>query len=63
MVDKSMYSRYAVGDYVKVLRGPLEGSEGQITEINTETGTVKVETVFFGRSTTVEVDFSEIDKI
>ena len=63
MVDKSMYSRYDIGDLVKVLRGPLEGSEGHITEINTDTGTVKVETVFFGRSTVVEVDFSEIDKI
>ncbi len=63
MVDKSMYSRYEVGDLVKVLRGPLEGSEGHITEINADTGTVKVETIFFGRSTVVEVDFSEIDKI
>lgn len=63
MVDKSMYSRYEIGDLVKVLRGPLEGSEGHITEINSDTGTIKVETVFFGRSTVVEVDFSEIDKI
>lgn len=63
MVDKSMYSRYGVGDLVKVIHGPLEGSEGHILEIDTETGIVKVETVFFGRSTTVDVEFSEIDKI
>ncbi len=63
MVDMNMYSRYEVGDFVKVLRGPLEGSEGPIVEINTEAGIVKVETVFFGRATTVEVDFSDIDKI
>lgn len=63
MVDKSMYSRYDVGDLVKILRGPLEGGEGHITEINSDNGTVKVETVFFGRSTIVEVDFSDIDKI
>lgn len=63
MVDKSMYSRYEVGDLVKVLRGPLEGSEGQIVSIDIEAAIVKVETVFFGRSTTVEVDFSDIDKV
>lgn len=63
MVDDSMYDRYEVGDYVKVLRGPLEGSEGRIQNIDTNTGLVKVETVFFGRATIVEVEFSEIEKI
>ncbi len=63
VVDDSMYSRYEIGDYVKVLRGPLEGSEGRIESIDTETGIVQVSTVFFGRATTVEVEFSEIEKI
>lgn len=63
MVDDSMYDRYEIGDYVKVLRGPLEGSEGRIKNIDTGTGLVKVETVFFGRATLVEVEFSEIEKI
>ena len=63
MVDESMYDRYKEGDLVKVIHGPLEGTEGNIISINRETGIVEVETVFFGRSTKVEVDFSEIDKI
>ncbi len=63
VVDDSMYSRYQVGDYVKILRGTLEGSEGTIEEIDTTTGMVKVGTVFFGRATSVEVEFSEIEKI
>ena len=63
MVDESMYDRYEIGDYVKILRGPLEGSEGRIESIDTETGMVQVGTVFFGRATTVEVEFSEIEKI
>lgn len=63
VVDESMYSRYEVGDYVKILRGTLEGSEGTIESIDTESGFVKVSTVFFGRSTTVEVEFTEIEKI
>ena len=63
MIDDSMYDRYSVGDLVKVIHGPLEGTEGNIVSINKETGVVEVETVFFGRSTKVEVDFSEIERI
>ena len=63
MVDASMYDRYNEGDLVKVIHGPLEGTEGNIVSINRETGVVEVETVFFGRTTKVEVDFSEIERI
>ena len=63
MIDASMYDRYNIGDLVKVIHGPLEGTEGNIVTINKETGLVEVETVFFGRSTKVEVDFSEIERI
>ena len=63
MIDESMYDRYNIGDLVKVIHGPLEGTEGNIVTIDKETGLVEVETVFFGRSTKVEVDFSEIERI
>ncbi len=63
MVDDAMYDRYALGDYVKVIHGPLETTEGKIVSINRETGVVELETVFFGRVTKAEVDFSEIEKI
>ena len=63
MVDESMYDRYNEGDYIKVIRGTLEGTEGRILSINRDTGAVEIETVFFGRTTRVEVDFSEIERI
>jgi transcriptional antiterminator NusG len=63
MVDQGMYDRYGVGDLIKVIHGPLEGTEGTIQAIDKESGVVKVETVFFGRATSVEVDFGEIEKI
>lgn len=63
MVDSSMYDRYNVGDRVKVIHGPLEGTEGTILSIDKATGACRVDTVFFGRSTPVDVDFSEIEKI
>ncbi len=63
LVDDTMFSRYNVGDYVRILRGTLEGAEGEITAINVESQSVTVQTVFFGRSTSVEVEFSDVDKI
>ena len=63
MVDEAMYDRYAEGDYVKIIHGPFQDTEGTILSIDRETGAVSVETIFFGRSTKVEVDFSQIDKI
>lgn len=63
MVDSSMYDRYNVGDNVKVIHGPLEGTEGKILSIDKTTGACRIETIFFGRATPVDVDFSEIDKI
>ncbi|MCI2110981.1 MAG: transcription termination/antitermination protein NusG [Bacilli bacterium] len=63
MVDSSMYDRYNVGDKVKVIHGPLEGTEGTILSIDKTTGACRVDTVFFGRSTPVDVEFSEIEKI
>jgi transcriptional antiterminator NusG len=63
MVDDEMFSRYVVGDLVKVISGPLENTQGKIVYIDRETHVVRLETIFFGRVTPAEVDFSEIDKI
>ena len=63
LVDESMYDRYNVGDSVKIISGPLEGTEGKIVSIDKNTGACRVDTVFFGRVTPVDVEFSEIEKI
>lgn len=63
IVDENMYDRYNVGDYIKVIKGTLEGTEGKIVSIDKDTGAVEIETVFFGRTTRVEVDFSEIERV
>lgn len=63
LVDVSMYDRYNIGDRVKVIHGALEGTEGEIISLDKDTGAVRVMTTFFGRSTPVDVDFSEIEKI
>lgn len=63
IIDESMYDRYNVGDLVKIIHGPLERTEGRILSIDRETGACRVETVFFGRPTPVDVEFAEIEKI
>jgi len=63
MIDEQMYERYSIGDLVKVIHGALEGTEGNIVSINRESGAVELETVFFGRTTKLEVEFSEIEKV
>ena len=62
-VDKTMYERYSINDYVRVIDGPLVGTEGRIIEIDRETGNVKIEAVFFGRVTTADINFALIEKV
>lgn len=63
MVDSNMYDKYNVGDQVKVVHGTFTDTEGTIKSIDKETGKVVIESIFFGKFTSVEVDFSEITRI
>ena len=63
IIDASMYEHYNIGDPVRVIRGPLEGTEGKILSIDKTTGACRVETIFFGRATPVDVEFSEIERL
>lgn len=63
VVDSSMYEDYHVGDLVKIIHGTFDGLEGKISSIDKESGTVVVQTMFFGRVTPVELEFSEIIRV
>ncbi len=54
---------YDVNDNVKIVNGPLEGFVGIVQEISKEKGKAKVLVSMFGRETSVEVEFSQIQKI
>ena len=56
-------AEFAVGESVKVISGPLSDFTGEIAEINAEAGRVKVLVSIFGRSTPVELDFIQVEKI
>lgn len=54
---------FAVGDQVRVVEGPFESFTGSIEEVNLEKGKLRVMVGIFGRSTPVEVDFSQVEKV
>lgn len=61
IIDENMFSNYKVGDHIRIISGSFENSEGTIESINSETKKVSVSILFFGRPTTIEADFFEIE--
>ena len=54
---------YTVGESVKVVDGPFKSFTGTVEDINNEKGKIKVRVEIFGRSTPVELDFLQVEKI
>lgn len=52
-----------VGQAVKVLSGPLADFDGLVSEVNAESGKVKVMLMIFGRETPVELTLDQIATI
>lgn len=52
-----------VGETVKIIEGAFAGLEGVITEIDEERDKIKANIDMFGRETSTELDFDQVDKI
>jgi transcription termination/antitermination protein NusG len=63
--DRIMKPRqnFTVGENVRIIDGPFDSFTGSIEEVNTEKGKLRVMVGIFGRSTPVEVDFLQVEKI
>ena len=48
---------------VKIIDGPFTNFSGKIDEVNTERNTLRVMVTIFGRSTPVELDFLQVEKM
>ncbi len=51
---------YDVGDVVKIIEGPLQGSLGQVEAIEPENNIVRVVVSMFGRETPVELELNQV---
>lgn len=61
-VDVDVFN-FIVGENVKINSGPFDNFKGEIEEINKEKGKVKVNVLIFGRSTPVDLQIEQIEKI
>ena len=56
-------AEFAVGEQVKVISGPLSDFTGEIAEINSEAGRIKVLVSIFGRETPADLSFDQVKKL
>ena len=54
---------YEIGEMVQVLEGPFAHFQGKVEEIDQDKGKVKVSVDMFGRETTMELDFEQVEKL
>lgn len=58
--SETFTTKFKVGDFAMVMKGPFEGNEGVISEVNEKKWLVKLTINLLWRDTPLELDFSQI---
>lgn len=59
----SIQMEFKKGDMIKVKGGSFEGFEGEVDEIDSERGTVRVIVTIFGRATPLDIEYWQVEKV
>ena len=54
---------YEKGETVNIIDGPFSNFTGTVEEVNLERSTLKIMVTIFGRSTPVELEFIQVEKV
>jgi transcriptional antiterminator NusG len=55
--------KFEKGETVRVTEGPFATFQGVVDDVNEDRSTLKVMVTIFGRSTPVELEFTQVEKV